>query len=101
MQSLCSHISDTVEKSFDFALELFSKHVLSGSQMDCFNEDELGRDGTDQQKKIQNYKILRKVQGNIAKEPEKFDTLCAVLDALNYNSCSLKLKGKIIIIPAC
>lgn len=55
--------------------------------------DSLGEVGSDQQKMIQNCKILLLVQENISKDPDKFDTLSQVLETLEYKTSSEKLKG--------
>lgn len=96
VQAATSFISQKVSKSVHFALELFSHHVLTKSQMDKYDLDKLGQDeGSDNQLKvIQNFKLLMGVQETISKEPDKFNALCIVLEKLEYNECSEKLNSK-------
>ena len=95
IQSMFSLISKTVAKKFDFALELVSSGLLTDTQMDGLGVDSLGREGSEQEQMVQNYKILREVKNTVSKEPERFDDLCEVLEKLEYTECSKRLRGTI------
>ena len=86
-------ISRTVKASFDFIAELYSSGFLSELQFEDYLKkfqrlrDE-GKEWTEQ-----NCEILLEVTKVISKNPAMFDKFCTVLETLNYDVCSKKLRG--------
>ena len=93
-RKLFGYISRTVSKSFDFISELYSAQFLHDELFESYMNKSAKLRDSGKEWSEQNSEVLWEVRKKISQNPDMFDEFCNVLERLNYNQCSEKLKSK-------